>query len=100
DAAAAIKLLEEAVTNAKNATPPVQADIDAAELALKNGRNDTYVDAGGTASPAKLAADAAAVAETAAKIAAESASAVADVINPDPANVVRNPLATGSLNTG
>ena len=69
--------------------------VTAAEKALKDAKDSTI--AGGEAEAAALSL---AAAEASAIAAAEAASAVADLINPQPSNVIRNPQATGSLDVG
>lgn len=72
---------------------PLQTALATAEANLKAAKDETVL-------PGLTATNSAAAAETAEKAYAAAASAVADLTNPEPTNVMRNPQATGSLDTG
>jgi len=70
-----------------------QLQVDTAETNLKDAKDETK--ALGLA-----AATSGAAAEASAKAYADAKSAVADLINPEPSSVLRNPQATGNLDVG
>lgn len=97
--AADIVVKEAALTTAKatNATTPTAANqtaVDTAELNLKDAKDASI------AGLAQTAATTAATAEASTAAYELAASAVADLKNPEPSSVMRNPQATGSLDVG
>lgn len=78
---------------ANPADPALQTAVDNAETALKDAKDETK-------GLGQTATASAAAAETSAQAYADAASAVQDLINPEPSKVMRNPQVTGSLDVG